>query len=141
MMCLGRKSALNLSAMRSPSSAMMTLLRSPKPANGRWHYGCLTRWSVCGNSRVIPNMRLSGRADKPVPGPVSSLSSPSKLWPPKDQNSMDPKLRQQIAARVAYYRELGIYDFYRREGSAQNEVAQSIEAASAGNIDSKVSKE
>ena len=29
----------------------------------------------------------------------------------------DPKLREQIAARLQYYREMGIYDFYRREGS------------------------
>ena len=28
----------------------------------------------------------------------------------------DPKLREQLAARLQYYREMGIYDFYRREG-------------------------
>ena len=30
----------------------------------------------------------------------------------------DPKLREQLAARLQYYREMGIYDFYRREGGA-----------------------
>ena len=29
---------------------------------------------------------------------------------------IDSKLREQIAARLQYYREMGIYDFYRREG-------------------------
>ncbi|MFB3815319.1 MAG: uracil-DNA glycosylase family protein [Terriglobales bacterium] len=29
--------------------------------------------------------------------------------------SLDPKLREALAARVDYYRDLGIYDFYRRE--------------------------
>ena len=28
---------------------------------------------------------------------------------------LDPALRQQFAARIRFYRELGIYDFYRRE--------------------------
>jgi DNA polymerase len=29
---------------------------------------------------------------------------------------LDPKLREQLTARLQYYREMGIYDFYRREG-------------------------
>ena len=29
---------------------------------------------------------------------------------------LDSKLREQIAARLQYYREMGIYDFYRRQG-------------------------
>ncbi len=29
--------------------------------------------------------------------------------------ALDPKLQEHIAARVRYYRDLGIYDFYRRE--------------------------
>jgi len=28
---------------------------------------------------------------------------------------LDPQLREQLAARIQYYRELGIYDFYRQE--------------------------
>jgi DNA polymerase len=28
--------------------------------------------------------------------------------------SLDPETRKQLAARVSYYREMGIYDFYRR---------------------------
>jgi uracil-DNA glycosylase len=28
---------------------------------------------------------------------------------------LDPRLREQLAARLQYYREMGIYDFYRRE--------------------------
>jgi uracil-DNA glycosylase len=30
--------------------------------------------------------------------------------------ALDPKLRDQLAARLQYYREMGIYDFYRRRG-------------------------
>jgi uracil-DNA glycosylase family 4 len=30
--------------------------------------------------------------------------------------ALDSKLREQIAARLQYYREMGIYDFYRRQG-------------------------
>jgi len=33
---------------------------------------------------------------------------------------LDPKLRDALAARIQYYRELGIYDFYRREGTASS---------------------
>ncbi len=32
--------------------------------------------------------------------------------------ALDPRLREQLAARLQYYRDLGIYDFYRREGVA-----------------------
>jgi uracil-DNA glycosylase len=90
-----------------------------------------------------------------MPGPISPLSPPAKPDPPKDQKSisqnvMDPKLRQQIAARVAYYRELGIYDFYRREGVPKLSVPQSIvrenaqnteAAASSGRMGEKISAE
>ena len=31
---------------------------------------------------------------------------------------LDSKLREQLAARLQYYRDMGIYDFYRREGGA-----------------------
>src|SRR6267378_3741720 len=31
---------------------------------------------------------------------------------------LDPELRRELANRIRYYNELGIYDFYRREGSA-----------------------
>ncbi len=31
---------------------------------------------------------------------------------------LDPKLREQLSARLDYYREMGIYDFYRRPPSA-----------------------
>jgi uracil-DNA glycosylase len=40
---------------------------------------------------------------------------------------LDPKLREQLAARLQYYQEMGIYDFYRREGGASLAV---IEATS-----------
>jgi DNA polymerase len=30
--------------------------------------------------------------------------------------ALDSKLREQIAARLQYYRQMGIYDFYRRQG-------------------------
>jgi uracil-DNA glycosylase family 4 len=29
---------------------------------------------------------------------------------------LDPKLREQLATRLQYYRDMGIYDFYRRQG-------------------------
>ncbi len=54
---------------------------------------------------------------------------------------LDPKLKEQIAARVRYYRDLGIYDFYRREinvtqappaGPEEAPVARPPAAASAG---------
>src|SRR2546423_11332831 len=32
--------------------------------------------------------------------------------------TLDPKLKREIAARVRYYNDLGIYDFYRRETGA-----------------------
>jgi uracil-DNA glycosylase len=32
--------------------------------------------------------------------------------------SLDPQTKRALADRVAYYRELGIHDFYRREGAA-----------------------
>src|SRR4029077_18639902 len=31
---------------------------------------------------------------------------------------LDPDLRRELANRIRYYNELGIYDFYRQEGSA-----------------------
>jgi DNA polymerase len=37
---------------------------------------------------------------------------------------LDPKLREQLAARLQYYREMGIYDFYRRDGGASLGVTQ-----------------
>ena len=42
---------------------------------------------------------------------------------------LDSQLRRALAERVRYYRELGIYDFYRREpqNSAGAEVAESVE--------------
>lgn len=33
--------------------------------------------------------------------------------------SLDANTKKQLAARVEYYRELGIYDFYRREGGSE----------------------
>jgi len=32
--------------------------------------------------------------------------------------ALDPKLRERLSARLQYYRDMGIYDFYRREGGA-----------------------
>jgi len=33
--------------------------------------------------------------------------------------SLDPQLRQQLAARLQYYRDMGIHDFYRRQGGGE----------------------
>jgi len=43
---------------------------------------------------------------------------------------LDPALKQQLAARVNFYREMGIYDFYRRpvDESLQIEIATAPEA-------------
>src|SRR5690348_10343402 len=32
---------------------------------------------------------------------------------------LDSETKKQLAARVDYYREMGIYDFYRREGGPE----------------------
>ena len=40
---------------------------------------------------------------------------------------LDPKLREQLSARLDYYREMGIYDFYRRQPSAVLAVTQEPE--------------
>ncbi len=41
--------------------------------------------------------------------------------------TLDPELRRALAARIRYYNEMGIYDFYRRPASAHaTEVASSI---------------
>ncbi len=44
---------------------------------------------------------------------------------------LDPETRNQLQARVQYYRDLGIYDFYRRESSTATatELADEIPAA------------
>ena len=39
--------------------------------------------------------------------------------------TLDPELRRALAERVRYYRELGIYDFYRRDRSAPEETSSS----------------
>src|ERR1700756_3019163 len=36
---------------------------------------------------------------------------------------LDPETKKQLASRVNYYREMGIYDFYRRPVEAESEVA------------------
>ncbi|HMK23818.1 MAG TPA: uracil-DNA glycosylase [Terriglobales bacterium] len=42
-----------------------------------------------------------------------------------------PELKRALASRLAYYREMGIYDLYRREGAAM-----SLDAAAARGVDS-----
>jgi len=37
---------------------------------------------------------------------------------------LDPEMRRALAARIRYYHELGIYDFYRRELHTTNAVEQ-----------------
>jgi DNA polymerase len=43
---------------------------------------------------------------------------------------LDPKLRDALAARIQYYRELGIYDFYRREGTSPASAVEGAESSS-----------
>src|SRR5258706_7481896 len=48
----------------------------------------------------------------------------------------DPNFQRELAARLQYYREMGIYDFYRREsaggaGDGQKAVATQESGASA----------
>ena len=46
---------------------------------------------------------------------------------------LDPETRKQLAARVDYYREMGIYDFYRQPvGEASEEVDAAEPAVAAG---------
>src|SRR5437868_6211658 len=51
---------------------------------------------------------------------------------------IDPKLREQLAARLEYYRDMGIYDFYRRQSAPvspqtveENEVAKTRNTVAA----------
>src|ERR1700732_3115856 len=44
---------------------------------------------------------------------------------------LDSELRRQLANRIRYYNELGIYDFYRREGSAAEPLVAEAELAVA----------
>ena len=44
----------------------------------------------------------------------------------------DPELRRELANRIRYYNELGIYDFYRREASAAEPQLAEAELAVAG---------
>ena len=60
----------------------------------------------------------------------------------------DPKLREQLAARLQYYRDMGIYDFYRREGSPSlpaeensEEMARKREARTAPAVSAEISAE
>ena len=32
-------------------------------------------------------------------------------------STLDPEIKRSLAARIRYYNELGIYDFYRRDPS------------------------
>ena len=38
--------------------------------------------------------------------------------------ALDPKLRERLSARLQYYRDMGIYDFYRREGGGALSAAE-----------------
>jgi DNA polymerase len=40
--------------------------------------------------------------------------------------TLDPKLRTALEARIEFYRELGIHDFYRREGAVATEAVQEL---------------
>src|SRR5882762_11450008 len=44
---------------------------------------------------------------------------------------LDPELRRELANRIRYYNELGIYDFYRRERSAAEPLVAEAELAVA----------
>src|SRR5689334_2583842 len=39
----------------------------------------------------------------------------------------NPEVRRALAERIRYYNELGIYDFYRREGTAPSELDSAAE--------------
>ena len=50
---------------------------------------------------------------------ISGENSITLIFMPKQ---LDPALKKALAARVNYYREMGIYDFYRRpveEGASE----------------------
>ena len=46
--------------------------------------------------------------------------------------TLDCELRRAFAARIRYYNEIGIYDFYRRPLSAAAEGAATIEGCGRG---------
>jgi len=46
--------------------------------------------------------------------------------------SLDPELRRALAARIRYYNELGIYDFYQRPVSAGENGSACMETPFSG---------
>ncbi len=52
---------------------------------------------------------------------------------------LDPETRRQLSARMEYYRELGIYDLYRRTGTISPELA--IQTDQAANAETTPAKE
>jgi DNA polymerase len=45
--------------------------------------------------------------------------------------TLDPQLKRALADRIRYYNDLGIYDFYRREGSPSSVVVEDSEQVEA----------
>jgi len=48
--------------------------------------------------------------------------------------ALDAESRRQIAARLQYYKDMGIHDFYRREGAAPRESAPAGEVSAPGTL-------
>src|ERR1700720_4985690 len=57
--------------------------------------------------------------------------------------ALDPRLRRELAERVRYYNELGIYDFYQREPrrAATAEEASAADVALSAQSQSEVREE
>jgi DNA polymerase len=55
--------------------------------------------------------------------------------------TLDPELRRALAARIRYYNEMGIYDFYRRplpDGAVEAPIAEEEESVALGDVVSEV---
>jgi hypothetical protein len=42
------------------------------------------------------------------------------------KKKLDPQTREAVAARIGYYRELGVHDFYRRDVSEDGVSAEAV---------------
>src|SRR5436190_24060257 len=51
-------------------------------------------------------------------------------------NFNDPNFQKELAARLQYYREMGIYDFYRREsaGGAAGDGQKAVSTQESGDL-------
>src|SRR5262245_41152607 len=66
-------------------------------------------------------------------------SSPSRYILLRMPKPLDPATKEQLVARVNYYREMGIYDFYRRPTTSSTDVEGTADEEEAARSSSGVS--